>query len=52
MNYLTSRKQFAQINDKQSDLESVRFGVPQGSILGPVLFNLYVNDLHGISECC
>ena len=32
MNYLTSCKQFVQINDKQSDLESVRFGVPQGSI--------------------
>ena len=52
MNYLSSRKQFVQINDKQSDLESVCFGVPQGSILGPVLFNLYVNDLNGISECC
>ena len=52
MNYLTSRKQFVQIDDKQSDLESVRFGVPQGSIQGAVLFNLYVNDLHGIPECC
>ena len=51
MNYLTSRKHFVQINDKQSDLASARFGVPQGSILGPVLFNLYVNDLHGIPEC-
>ena len=53
LNYLTSRKQFVQINDKQSDLESVHFGIPQGSILGPVLFNLYVNDLQGTaSGCC
>ncbi len=52
LDYLTSRKQFVQINDKQSYLESVYFGVPQGSTLGPVLFNLYVNDLQGTSNCC
>ena len=45
MSYLTDRQQFVQVNDKQSQFMDVQFGVPQGSILGPVLFNLYVNDM-------
>jgi hypothetical protein len=50
-NYLIERKQFVQINEKQSEVVSVQFGVPQGSILGPVLFNLYANDLKIDLEC-
>ena len=45
LSYLTDRYQFVQINDKRSSRGRVRFGVPQGSVLGPVIFNLYVTDL-------
>ena len=45
ISYLTGRQQFVQIDDVMSDPTNISFGVPQGSILGPVLFNLYVNDL-------
>ena len=43
--YLSERKPFVQIDDCKSSVLEVTFGVPQGSILGLVLFNLYVNDL-------
>ena len=43
--YLKDRMQCTEIGNTQSNLEYVKCGVPQGSILGPLLFLLYINDI-------
>lgn len=43
--YLNSRHQVVAINNTVSSLQFTTTGVPQGSVLGPLLFSLYVNDL-------
>ena len=44
--YLTGRKQYTTISHLKSDLRSINYGVPQGSVLGPILLLLYINDLN------
>ena len=51
VHYLSDRRQFVQIDDKTSSIDTVLFGVPQGSILGPFIFNLYVSDLQKHIKC-
>jgi len=47
--YLSNRKHFVDIGGVFSQMSDVRMGVPQGSVLGPVLFLLYINDMYRAS---
>ena len=50
LDYLSFRKQKTKVGSAYSNWSKIRCGIPQGSILGPLLFNVFINDIFMIIE--
>ena len=51
IDYLNNRRQRVVIRGQESELGLIKAGVPQGSVLGPLLFLIYINDLTDVTDC-
>ena len=50
--FLSNRCQYVSLNNKQSTCKKIACGVPQGSVLGPLLFTMYINDINSSTSDC